>query len=189
MKEALSHSYSLKPIMDITDLNDYNNSYNSDLNEKAVLISMIFLSVLMLLFVAFYICFSCIRSLHRNTVDFTANPDHDHDDDHANFSNEPCNIGLNTTIVASLPMFTIIKQTTTDGGFPMVDCVVCLCALKEGENAKLLPNCKHLFHVDCIDKWLKLRSTCPLCRAEVKPKPSFRLQSQDREGHVGIYFF
>lgn len=64
----------------------------------------------------------------------------------------------------------------------MVECAVCLSALEGEEKAKLLPNCNHFFHVDCIDKWLGSHSTCPICRAEVKPQ----LQPQHREGPVGL---
>lgn len=55
---------------------------------------------------------------------------------------------------------------------------MCLNAIEE--KAKLLPNCNHFFHVGCIDTWLSSQSTCPICRAEVKP----RLEPQNREGPV-----
>jgi E3 ubiquitin-protein ligase ATL41 len=31
-----------------------------------------------------------------------------------------------------------------------------------------LPSCGHSFHVECVDAWLRTRTTCPLCRAEVE---------------------
>jgi hypothetical protein len=41
--------------------------------------------------------------------------------------------------------------------------------LEEGEEATLLP-CGHQFHAACIQPWLTLRSTCPLCR-QVRAEP------------------
>lgn len=36
--------------------------------------------------------------------------------------------------------------------------------------AKLLPNCDHMFHEQCINMWLHSNFTCPVCRtwAELK---------------------
>lgn len=42
--------------------------------------------------------------------------------------------------------------------------------LEEGELIKVLPNCKHDFHSECIDKWLGSHSTCPICRADAEPR-------------------
>lgn len=46
-------------------------------------------------------------------------------------------------------------------------CVVCLERFKIGENCKLLPNCNHSFHGECIDLWLINNGVCPICRAFV----------------------
>ncbi|CAL5191006.1 unnamed protein product [Lathyrus oleraceus] len=48
-----------------------------------------------------------------------------------------------------------------------VDCAVCLCKIGEGEVIRVL-RCEHVFHKDCIDKWISIKnSTCPLCRESV----------------------
>nr|CAB3471766.1 unnamed protein product [Digitaria exilis] len=45
------------------------------------------------------------------------------------------------------------------------ECAVCLGAVDEGEKARALPRCTHAFHARCVDAWLRLRPTCPVCRA------------------------
>ncbi|XP_036424247.1 uncharacterized protein si:ch211-59o9.10 isoform X2 [Colossoma macropomum] len=46
------------------------------------------------------------------------------------------------------------------------ECQICFCDYKEGEKLRMLP-CLHDYHVNCIDRWLKENSTCPICRADV----------------------
>ncbi|XP_043705262.1 probable ADP-ribosylation factor GTPase-activating protein AGD6 [Telopea speciosissima] len=45
------------------------------------------------------------------------------------------------------------------------ECAVCLGELKDGEMVRLLPTCRHAFHLLCIDHWFISHSTCPLCRS------------------------
>jgi E3 ubiquitin-protein ligase ATL41 len=47
-------------------------------------------------------------------------------------------------------------------------CAVCLGEMEDGELGRLLPACRHVFHVGCIDAWLRLSSTCPVCRSAVR---------------------
>ncbi|KAJ6908058.1 E3 ubiquitin-protein ligase RHA2B [Populus alba x Populus x berolinensis] len=50
-----------------------------------------------------------------------------------------------------------------------MECAVCLSQFSEGESVRKL-NCKHTFHKDCLDEWLRqCLATCPLCRAKVLP--------------------
>ncbi|GAB2284878.1 hypothetical protein Dimus_019330 [Dionaea muscipula] len=48
------------------------------------------------------------------------------------------------------------------------DAVCCICLAKYVNNDELreLP-CSHLFHKECVDKWLKINALCPLCKIEV----------------------
>lgn len=47
------------------------------------------------------------------------------------------------------------------------ECAVCLGELEDQELVRLLPNCRHTFHVACIDKWFVAHSSCPVCRAPI----------------------
>jgi hypothetical protein len=47
------------------------------------------------------------------------------------------------------------------------ECAVCLAEFAHGEAGRLVPGCGHGFHAACIETWLRVRSTCPLCRAAV----------------------
>lgn len=51
-------------------------------------------------------------------------------------------------------------------------CAVCLSQLRDQDEVRELRNCCHVFHRDCIDRWVdhdhehdENHSTCPLCRA------------------------
>ncbi|KAM9979543.1 hypothetical protein ACTFIY_008803 [Dictyostelium cf. discoideum] len=43
------------------------------------------------------------------------------------------------------------------------DCTICLCEFPIDTEALKLP-CKHYFHHECLDSWLKTSAACPNCR-------------------------
>lgn len=45
-------------------------------------------------------------------------------------------------------------------------CQICFSDYKKGEELRMLP-CLHDYHLQCIDRWFKESSTCPICRADV----------------------
>ncbi|XP_028795842.1 E3 ubiquitin-protein ligase SIRP1-like [Neltuma alba] len=45
-------------------------------------------------------------------------------------------------------------------------CIICLEDAEIGSEVKEMP-CGHKFHSDCIISWLKLRSSCPVCRFQM----------------------
>ncbi|WJZ80255.1 hypothetical protein VitviT2T_000189, partial [Vitis vinifera] len=55
------------------------------------------------------------------------------------------------------------------GSKEVVECAVCLCTIEEGEEIREL-RCGHMFHRDCLDRWVGHRNgTCPLCRGCLAP--------------------
>ncbi|KAM7449665.1 hypothetical protein ABFA07_002576 [Porites harrisoni] len=54
----------------------------------------------------------------------------------------------------------IITQELVDA---CVDCAVCQEKFSLDEEARQLP-CKHYYHFDCIEPWLKMHDSCPVCR-------------------------
>lgn len=46
------------------------------------------------------------------------------------------------------------------------ECCICLCPYEDGAELRELP-CNHHFHCSCIDKWLHINATCPLCKFNI----------------------
>lgn len=50
------------------------------------------------------------------------------------------------------------------------ECSICLKEFEE--NVKITPlscDVRHVFHTDCIVKWMRENNNCPICRAEMNP--------------------
>ncbi|KAL5190331.1 RING-H2 finger protein ATL43 [Glycine soja] len=77
------------------------------------------------------------------------------------------NSGIDRSVVESLPVF---RFGALRGQKEGLDCAVCLNKFEAAEVLRLLPKCKHAFHVECVDTWLDAHSTCPLCRYRVDPE-------------------
>ncbi|KAJ6844157.1 E3 ubiquitin-protein ligase-like [Iris pallida] len=45
-------------------------------------------------------------------------------------------------------------------------CCICLAVYANNDDLRELP-CAHFFHMECVDKWLKINALCPLCKSEV----------------------
>ncbi|KAL8462160.1 hypothetical protein ACS0TY_033291 [Phlomoides rotata] len=46
-------------------------------------------------------------------------------------------------------------------------CCICLAKYREREEIRQLP-CTHIFHLKCVDQWLKMISCCPLCKQGIQ---------------------
>ncbi|OEL26323.1 hypothetical protein BAE44_0012653 [Dichanthelium oligosanthes] len=72
---------------------------------------------------------------------------------------------------SAIPAFPYKREGVVGGGDATgwAQCVICLGLVQVGEVVRRMPACKHLFHVECIDMWLRSHLTCPICRADVVP--------------------
>ena len=77
--------------------------------------------------------------------------------------------GVEQVFIDTLPVF---LYGSIRGLKDSADCAVCLNEFANEDRLRLLPKCKHAFHVDCIDTWLLSNSTCPLCRRSLLQEAS-----------------
>lgn len=88
---------------------------------------------------------------------------------------QPATVGLDPSVLETFPILknTEVAAHRADKG--PVDCPVCLGSFDEADDdgekllLRLLPECNHIFHVNCVDPWLMDHSTCPLCRTNLVP--------------------
>ncbi|KAL0404639.1 UNVERIFIED_CONTAM: RING-H2 finger protein ATL43 [Sesamum radiatum] len=85
------------------------------------------------------------------------------------------NSGIDRKVIESLPMF---RFSSLRGQKDGLECAVCLNKFEDDEVLRLLPKCKHAFHIECVDTWLDGHSTCPLCRYRVDPEDVLLVDSK-----------
>ncbi|XP_006344901.1 E3 ubiquitin-protein ligase At4g11680 [Solanum tuberosum] len=47
------------------------------------------------------------------------------------------------------------------------ECCICLAKYGDKEDIRQLP-CSHIFHLKCVDQWLRIISCCPLCKQQLE---------------------
>lgn len=50
---------------------------------------------------------------------------------------------------------------STSSPLGTLDCPICFVEFMEGESVRVLPECRHTFHADCIGAWLISKPSCP----------------------------
>ncbi|KAB5548026.1 hypothetical protein DKX38_011432 [Salix brachista] len=72
--------------------------------------------------------------------------------------------GLSPDTIASLPSINYKAGSSQNGSND--SCVICRLDYEDGETLTLL-SCKHSYHSECINNWLKINKVCPVCSTEV----------------------
>ncbi|KFK32936.1 hypothetical protein AALP_AA6G308400 [Arabis alpina] len=54
-------------------------------------------------------------------------------------------------------------------------CTVCLSDFEPDDKVRQLPNCRHVFHHGCLDRWIVgcSKVTCPICRNRFIPEECY----------------
>lgn len=71
--------------------------------------------------------------------------------------------------IDALPTHTVVEtQDDPERNNNKETCNICLCDYEIGDCCKKLP-CNHVYHTQCIDRWLRNVSSCPVCKAPITP--------------------
>ncbi|KAL1552430.1 RING-type E3 ubiquitin transferase [Salvia divinorum] len=115
------------------------------------------LGVLSIMFCLTFLILAYAKFCHRIR---SQPPDHLHNANRV-VGSIPRSSGVDKTIIESLPFF---RFSSLRGSKEGLEYAVCLSRFEDTELLRLLPKCRHAFHMSCIDTWLENHSSCPLCR-------------------------
>ncbi|XP_055808658.1 RING-H2 finger protein ATL70-like [Solanum dulcamara] len=99
---------------------------------------------------------------------------HDHNHDGQDNNNNNCIIdiiGIDETTLLSYPKLLYSEAKVNHKDTTASCCSICLADYKNKDMLRLLPHCEHLFHLKCVDPWLMLNPSCPVCRTSPLPTP------------------
>ncbi|KAK4478807.1 hypothetical protein RD792_014358 [Penstemon davidsonii] len=81
-------------------------------------------------------------------------------------------VGLDEVTLRSYPkvLYSEVKLKNKDS--TAACCSICLAGYKGSDIVRVLAECEHIFHMKCVDPWLRLHPTCPVCRTSPLPTPT-----------------
>lgn len=79
--------------------------------------------------------------------------------------------GVDPSILEVFPVFAYSEVSGLGLEKVPLECAVCLGSFEKHDKLRILPKCEHVFHLECVNRWLAGHTTCPLCRAELALQP------------------
>ncbi|KAL2511290.1 putative RING-H2 finger protein ATL21A [Abeliophyllum distichum] len=73
-------------------------------------------------------------------------------------------IGLDDSKIQSCTELVVLNEGQSISGSESNACPICLEGFHPKETVRCISVCKHCFHANCIEQWLRKNSTCPVCR-------------------------
>ncbi|XP_058745058.1 NEP1-interacting protein 1-like [Vicia villosa] len=75
--------------------------------------------------------------------------------------------GMSQTCIMKLPFHKFNSSNKIMKLYNESCCSICFQDLEDGELVRILPKCSHIYHLECIDKWLIQQGSCPICRTYI----------------------
>lgn len=69
-----------------------------------------------------------------------------------------------------------INKNKKDDSIDIIEktnCAICYSEVCQDSKDCFVTPCNHLFHKNCIHKWMKIKMNCPICRGKLKPIPTY----------------
>jgi len=161
-----------------------------------IVVGMMATSFLLMAYYTFLIkcCFNWNNDLVRvRRLSFSRQ----HEEQSTSYSMTSEHRGLEQSVINSIPMIHYKSEKKDYGELGISsECAFCLSEFQEDEKLRVIPNCNHLFHIDCVDVWLQNNANCPLCRRKVSmtreiqvehvvtPRPSPYFERQNVENII-----
>ncbi|KAF8394287.1 hypothetical protein HHK36_020493 [Tetracentron sinense] len=153
------------------------SSPSSDTSFPILAIAIIGILATAFLLVSYYIfVIKCCLNWHRIDLlrRFSISEARRHEDPLMVYSPAMENHGLDESVIRKIPIFQFKRGGGGEGEErSFYECAVCLNEFLEEEKLRVLPNCTHAFHIDCIDIWLQNNANCPLCRSSISTETRF----------------
>nr|XP_043633631.1 RING-H2 finger protein ATL70-like [Erigeron canadensis] len=157
---------------------DSGDSYSDPGKTQGSIIYVLGVSValIVLIIIVFYVSYKCRRNIRFGLP--PADPEDDHEDQ------QPMRLsdGLDEDVLMTFPSYVYSDDMMmmphnssshdddTNNTHGSGNCSICLADYKPSVDVvRLLPKCDHLFHRKCIDTWLRVHPTCPVCRNSPLP--------------------
>ncbi|KAF3434229.1 hypothetical protein FNV43_RR25332 [Rhamnella rubrinervis] len=78
-------------------------------------------------------------------------------------------MGLDGSVIESYPKMVVGESGRLPKPNDNGPCSICLSEYQPKDTVRCIPECNHCFHADCIDEWLRMTPTCPMCRNSPAP--------------------
>ncbi|KAF3778029.1 RING-H2 finger protein [Nymphaea thermarum] len=95
---------------------------------------------------------------------------------------QPPPAGIRKEVINCLPVFQFASFPA--GSSAGSECAVCLAGFEGADMLRVLPKCRHAFHMDCVDKWLEGHESCPVCRQSVEAQDVLSLDISPRDSNT-----
>ncbi|KAK2993865.1 hypothetical protein RJ640_003977 [Escallonia rubra] len=144
-----------------SDLNGKNKGFT---NFRIMSFLITIPAVVFVITLAIFICFACTRprwgwtnAARQNLTPAAVTPE-----------TATVTQGLDESTIESYAKV-VVGESRRLPGPNDITCPICLSEYNAKDTLRCIPECQHCFHADCIDEWLRMNGTCPVCQNSPSP--------------------